>query len=299
MNPAYPPFSVSQFTTYPLTFEEDVKLYAALGVEGIEICEEKLSPDPRRARGQLAMVRERGLRVTSVQPRVHSPFPHDSTVDSDPKTPETRMARFRQTIDLFADCFPGEDIIMVAGGGIAPDYNFRLAHRIAREVFPELAEYAAGRGIRIGFEHLNPILMNAYTFVTTLDEAVALVDAVDHPNFGLFLDLWHIWREPNICERLETLSAPILGMHISDWPRDEPRHLSDRILPGNGVIALPALLRATHNSGYRGAYCLEVYSAEHLPDSLWCADPAEVIRQGRDGFRHAWDAGMFQGGGAS
>ena len=78
MSDKTPMFSVSQYTTYPLTFEQDVELYRKLGVDGVEVCEEKLSSDPVEAREQLAMLAESGLKVTSVQPRVLS-FSYHST----------------------------------------------------------------------------------------------------------------------------------------------------------------------------------------------------------------------------
>lgn len=290
-----PMFSVSQYTTFPLSFEEDVKLYVELGIKGIEVCEEKLSTDPAQAREQLAMLKDSGLRVTSVQPCVHSPFPHNGTVPDDPQSPRDRMARFRRTIDLFSECFPEENIPLVAGGGIAPNYDFCFAHSTAREWFSELADYAAEHGLRIAFEHLNPILMNAYTFICTLDEAVQLVKDVDRPNFGLLLDVWHIWREPNMVERLPRLDVPLFGVHLGDWPIGEPREFADRVLPGDGMIDLPALLGAIHRTGYRGAHCLEIFSAEHLPDSLWRRDAAEVVECGREGFLRAWKAGVVQG----
>ena len=83
-NAAYPLFSVSQYTTFPLSFDQDVALYRDLGIEAIEICEEKLCDDPRVARRQLAGVRDSGLKVTSVQPKIHSPFPHRATAEGDP-----------------------------------------------------------------------------------------------------------------------------------------------------------------------------------------------------------------------
>ena len=299
LQPVPPPFSVSQYTTYPLSFEEDVALYRDLGVEGIEVCQEKLSADPGKARAQLALVRESGLRVTSVQPLIHSPFPHNDTQEGDPTDPAGRMARFRQTIDLFAESFPDECITFVAGGGIAPEYNFRLARRTAREVFAPLAEYAAERGTRIGFEHLHPILMNAYTFICTLDDARKLVADVDRPAFGLFLDAWHLWPERDLEERLAELAGLVFGVHLGDWPADEPRALGDRLIPGHGIIDLSSLLRGVHRSGYDGAYCLELFSAEHLPDSLWKADPGDVIRQGRAGFLDAWRAVVANGKGST
>jgi len=285
-----PLFSVSQYTTFPLTFEEDVELYRSLGVGGIEVCEEKLSSDPGKAREQLAMLAESGLRVTSVQPRVHSPFPHKSTVEGDPVTPADRMARFRRTIDLFSECFPGESIPFVAGGGIAPDYDFRLAHHTARECFGALADYAAERGLRVAFEHLNPVLMNLYTFICTFDEAIRLVKDVGRPGFGFFLDLWHVWHERDIVERLAQLDEAILGVHVGDWPADGPRNYGDRLLPGDGVIDLPALLGAVERTGYRGAYCVEIFSDLKLTDSVWRQDPADVVERARRGFIRAWNA---------
>lgn len=285
-----PLFSVSQYTTFPLTFEEDVELYSSLAVQGIEVCEEKLSGDPGRAREQLAMLADSGLRVTSVQPCVHSPFPHKDTVEADPVTPADRMARFRKTIDLFAECFPGQEIPLVAGGGIAPDYDFRLAHRTAREAFSALADYAADRGLSIMFEHLNPVLMNLYTFICTFDEAIKLIEDVGRPNFGFCLDTWHVWHEPEIAERVARLGKPILGVHVGDWPADEPRNYGDRLLPGDGVIDLPALLGAVEHTGYSGAYCVEIFSDLKLPDSLWRQDPADIVERARTGFIRAWKA---------
>ena len=173
-------------------------------------------------------------------------------------------------------------------GGKAPDFNFRLAHQTARTLFPELADYAADKGVRIMFEPLSPILMNAFTFVGTLDEALRLIEDVDRENFGLALDVWHVWREPAVAERLAALKGLIFGVHVCDWPAGEPRDVSDRVLPGDGLIDLPALLGAIDRSGYTGAYCLEVFSNENLPGSLWREEPGEVIRKGREGFLQAW-----------
>ena len=290
MSDKLPAFSVSQYTTYPLSFEQDVALYRQLGVEGIEVCEEKLSADLGQAREQLAMLAASGLKVTSVQPKVLSLFPHDMDTQADPQEPSGRMARFRRTIDLFSQCFPGEEVALVTGGGKAPGYNFRLAHQTAREIYPPLADYAADKGVRVMFEPLSPILMNAFTFVGTLEEAVQLIEDVDRDNFGLALDVWHVWRQRAVAERISQLGDMIFGVHVCDWPVGEPRDVSDRVLPGHGLIDLPALLGAVDRAGYAGAYCLEIFSAENLPDSLWRADAASVIKEGRDGFLRAWHA---------
>jgi len=264
-----------------------VALYAELGVKGIEICERKLSTDAARAREQLAMVHEAGLVVTSVQPRVHALF--KDFMCPDLEDPVRRLGHYRQTIDLFAEAFPGIELPLVTITGQAPDMNFKLAHRTARRLYPDLADYAADRGLRIMFEPLSPILMNNDTFICTLEESVQLIEAVNRPNFGLMLDIFHLWREPSIFERIADLKDMIFGVHISDWPADEPRSPGDRRICGEGCIDLSKMFAATEASGYKGAYCLEIFSIDELPDSLWKADPADVIHRSRTGFEHAWE----------
>lgn len=281
-----PLFSVSEFTTWDQSFEQDVALYRHLSITGIEVCERKLSVDPVHAREQLAMLRESGLRVTSVQPRVHALF--KDSMCPDMEDPRIRMQEYRRTIDLFADSFPGHNLPLVTIGGNAPDYNFRSAYKTARQLYADLARYAADRGVRIMFEPLHPILMNADTFICSLDEALRLIDDVNHPAFGLMLDVWHIWHERDIVSRIQSLGPLIFGVHIGDWPREQPRGPADRVLPGHGIINIPALLGAIDAAGYKGAYCLEIFSDRQWPDSLWRSDPAQMLEEGRKGFYTAW-----------
>ncbi len=284
-----PPFSVSEFTTWHQTFEADVALYAELGISGIEVCERKLSSDYQRAREQLQIIAQHGLKVTSVQPRCHALFADSMCPDVD--DPDERAAIFRSTIDLFSEVFPGENIPLVAISGNAPNHNYRHAHETARRIYPALADYAADRGLRIMFEPLNPIIMNADAFIVSLDAAMGLINDVARDNFGLMLDVWHIWQEPAIYERVAQIDGGrIFGVHVCDWPVGEPRHIGDRVLPGDGVIELPRLLKAIEATGYDGAYCLEIFSRDELDDSLWRQDARNVVKRGLAGFQKSWEA---------
>ncbi|MGH2409589.1 MAG: sugar phosphate isomerase/epimerase family protein [Chloroflexota bacterium] len=91
-------FGISEFTTHPWTFEQDVETYARLGVDTIEVCEFKI--DDARAAEQLARVGRHGLEISSVQPAVRTLFP--SLSQPEPKDVPARMARFRHTIERFA-----------------------------------------------------------------------------------------------------------------------------------------------------------------------------------------------------
>ncbi len=282
-NRSRPSFAVSEFTTWHLSFEEDVKLYLQLGVDAIEVCERKLSKDTVKAREQLAYLKETKLPVCSIQPRVHALF--SDSMSPEPIDAEKRIERFMHSVDLFAEFFPNTPLVAISGN--APNYNFRVAHEMARKLYPILAAHAASKDMNIAFEPLSVVLMNNDSFISTLDEALTLTQDINHPNFGLLLDVWHVWREPMILERLAKLKN-IFAVHLCDWPKGEPRAIADRVIPGEGLIDLPAMLKAIEASGFNGAYALELFSADHFPDSLWQQDPKDVIEKSRENFYKAW-----------
>jgi len=140
---------------------------------------------------------------------------------------------------------------------------------------------AADNGVRVALEPLNPILMNVDTFLCSLAQAGRVIESVDHPQFGLFLDVWHFWEETDAPVLIEKYGAKIFGVHVNDWRT--PRAFGDRYLPGDGVIPLVPLLKAIHQTGYAGAYTLEIFSEQHLSGSLW-ADPRRTVIEGKKAF---------------
>ncbi len=284
MNNSKPLFGVSEFTTWHQTFEEDVALYLALGIDTIEVCERKLSKDTTKAKEQLAYLEETNLSVCSIQPRVHALFP--DSMSPGIAEPEKRIEQFMQSVDLFAEFFPNTPMVAISGN--APNYNFRLAHKTARNLYPQLAKHAASKNMKVAFEPLSVVLMNNDSFISTLDEGLSLIDDVNQPNFGLLLDVWHVWRELMIYERLAELTN-IFTVHLCDWPKGEPRAIADRVIPGEGLIDLPSMFSAIERAGFTGAYALELFSADHFPDSLWQRDPKDVIEQSRTYFYEAWE----------
>lgn len=288
-----PLFSVCQSSTDSLTFEQDVEAYARAGVRSVEVLETKMSCDPGRAREQVAVLADAGMRITSVQSRVQTPLPNVLTGENDPndpRDPDERMALFRQSIDFFAQACPGQTLTFVSPGGAVQNSNYAEAHRVARRCYRPLADYAADRGATVCVEPLASIFMNLFGFTCTLDEGMAIVHDVDRPNFGLALDVYHVWREHELAPRIEKAGDRIFAVHICDWPKTEPRCRDDRVLPGDGLIDLPRIFGAIERSGYDGAYCLEIFSDTSLPDSLWSMDPVEMIERGRRGFAEAWEA---------
>jgi sugar phosphate isomerase/epimerase len=274
------PFGVSQYTTWPQSFGQDLELYRKAGVDFIEVCEAKL--DANNSEPQLWALQDSGLRVSSVQPRLHSLFPDFPRPE--PKSPRERMGYLRKTIELFGRHFPGVTLVTISGG--APNGDYALAYRTATQEYKELAKIAADHGVRVALEPLHPILMNVDTFLCSIAHAGRVIESVDHPQFGLFLDVWHIWEDESAPALIQKYGHKIFGVHVNDW--HDPRAFGDRCLPGEGRIPLVKLLKAIHQTGYSGAYTLEIFSETRLSGSLW-ANPRRTVIEGKKAFAQLWE----------
>ncbi|HLW03306.1 MAG TPA: sugar phosphate isomerase/epimerase family protein [Ktedonobacterales bacterium] len=274
-------YGVSEFTTMPWTFEQDIERYAQLGVEAIEVCEIKL--DERRRDEQLALIAQHGLAISSVQPRIRTLFPSQS--QPEPLDPRARMALFSQTIQRFGPLAQG--VPFVTNTGSPPGGNIQRVYDVGVEVYRELADEASRFGARIALEPLNPSIMNVETAIWTIQQALHLVTQVARSNFGVCIDSWNVWQNADLFEAIAACGDRIFVVQLSDWRT--PRSFQDRLSIGQGEIPFPAFLRAIHASGFTGPYVLEIFSAD-VPDPLWEGDLKQLIRDNRTNLGVAWQA---------
>lgn len=276
-------FGVSEFTTWPWSFERDIERYAAHGVDAIEICEFKL--DRNDYGPQLTAIAPAGLNVSSVQSTVHSLFP-DSLAPS-PTDPDDRIRHMKSAIERIAPhVAPKTPFVVITGA--APGGNAKMVYEKSLSAFTELAEFAARHGVRLAYEPLNPILFNTDTALWGLDQALELVRHIDHPNLGLCVDTWNIFQTPDLYRVIEECGDRIFLVQVSDWHR--PRSGADRISLCAGFIDNTAIIKGVRAAGYTGPYVLEIFSDESLPDSIWRADLDEVLNQNASAFAQLWYA---------
>jgi len=129
--------------------------------------------------------------------------------------------------------------------------------------------------VRLAYEPLNPVLFNTDTALWGLDQALELVERVDHPALGLCVDTWNIFQTPDLHQVIQKSGERIFLVQVSDWHR--PRSGADRISLGDGSIDNAAIVKSVRDAGYRGPYVLEIFSGESLSGSIWRADLDVVI----------------------
>lgn len=278
-------FGVSQYTTWHQSFEEDVKVFAELGARAIEVCEFKLSPD--NAAAQLDSIEQSGLTVTSVQAKVHTAFP--DTLEKTPEAPAQRMALMRRSIETIAPHIPPATPFIL-NTGAAPEGNMHDGRTTLVREFRELADFAARFEMCLAIEPLNPTDINRNTFIWQITDALDLVSDIGRGNFGVCIDTWNIWQDPLATKHIEDCGDRIFAVQLSDWRL--PRTYADRYKVGDGIIPFAPIMKAIRSAGYDGAYTLEIFSPDSLPDSLWKADPHSVIGDSLHAISNYWQQSL-------
>jgi sugar phosphate isomerase/epimerase len=276
-----PRFSISQITTFAAPFADDVRAYAAAGADGIGIWEIKL---PEGGDGEaLEQLQASGLESAAAVPAVPSILP--LPLMEGPPEPAARIDAICASLHRLAPFRPS-GVVCLTGPGSDRDTVVDGLRTIADE--------AAGIGLEVGLEPINRVGGEDWTMISSIPEAVELLDDVGRPALGIQFDTWHLWNTPTVLEDVERHVDRFVGVHVADW-REPTRNWADRVLPGDGVADLPAILAALDRAGWNGLYDLEIFSdngafGNAWPDSLWDLDPDELARRGRDAFERVWAA---------
>lgn len=247
------------------TLPDKLEAAAAVGFDGVEIMEADLltydgsTADVRRICERL------GLKID-----LYQPF-RDFEAMPEPQR-SRNMDRAERKFDVMQAL--GTDLTLVCSNtqAAAIDDDARAAADLR-----EMAERAARRGLRIGFEALSWARN-----VRLWGHAWRIVQMADHPALGLIVDSFHtlsLGDDPSGIARVpggklffvQMADAPKLSMDVLNWSR----HF--RNFPGQGDLDVTGFLRAVLASGYRGPLSLEVFNDDFR------AAPARLVA--RDGLR--------------
>lgn len=156
--------------------------------------------------------------------------------------------------------------VAVAMTGPLLDGTVAAADARCREALEHAAPFATARGIKVALEPMHPI-MRRWSYVHTLDHALALVDGID--GAALVLDVGHVWWERDverfITEHVESI-ATVQLTNVSTTALDDVRY--DRSQLDTGDVPVAALVRRLEAGGYTGWYEHEVLARVPRDDRL-------------------------------
>ena len=219
---AAPRFSISQVSTLTASFAEDMRAYAAAGVDGVGIWEMKLGDGSTRgvrARADLAR------RPLSRSCRRSMPLP----LLPGPETVRERVDSLLRSLEVLAPVRSPAAILCFTGPATARPPCAGVARSRAE---------AERLGLRLAVEPFQREGIESWSILNTLGDAAEFVDEVGSDAVGIQFDVWHLWNTPDLFEEIPRYAHLIAGVHVSDY-REPTRGWADRVLPGDGVADVP------------------------------------------------------------
>jgi D-psicose/D-tagatose/L-ribulose 3-epimerase len=129
------------------------------------------------------------------------------------------------------------------GKGPTPD-EFKWGVDTMRQV----AGHAADAGVTIATEYLNRF---ENYFLTSVDQTVTFVQAVDHPNVRMMYDTFHAnIEEKNLVVAIAAAVPWTVLVHVSE---------NDRSIPGTGHVHWDTTFDALHEAEYDGWMVVEAF----------------------------------------
>ena len=271
--PSLSRFCIHTVTTKPLPLVDAVAAYRRAGVSGITVWRDAL--EPLGVKESANVLRGSGLKVISLCRGGF--FPAKTESDRCKALDDNRRA-----IDEAATI--GAPLVVLVCGAV-PGISLTDARNQIADGIAAVASHAAAAGVKLGIEPLHPMYADNRSAVSTLGQAIDIVEKLGSPQVGVTIDVYHVWWDDHLereIARSGRLNA-IFSYHVSDWLTPTRDLLLDRGLMGNGCIPLKQIRSWVEQAGFAGMIEVEIFSTE-----LWKLDQLELLNRVKsDYLEHA------------
>jgi sugar phosphate isomerase/epimerase len=251
---------LSEATTLPTSFADDVAAYADGGCTAMEIWLTKLEThlETHSVADTKKLLEDRGmtLAATSYQ---------GGLLLSQGEQRKAHYDHFKRRLDLCQQ-FRIRRLLVVA------DFVEKVeATDLERAVvsLKQAAQWAAGFSVTLALE-----FRGSNRFCSSLDTALSLIAACGEANVGVNFDVFHYYAGPSKFEDLGLLTKDNLAfVQLCDLA-GVPRELAtdaDRVLPGDGDFQLGPILQHFQSIGYAGWVSVEL-----MNPTLWQMKASQV-----------------------
>lgn len=259
--------SMNEMTTYRWSFDEDLLKYREAGYTAIGVWLRKLRDfGEERA---VELIEESGLEVSSVSWE-------GGFTGADASTAEENIASARDTLDLCAEI--GAKCLVLYTGG-RNGHTRRHAERLFRCALDQILPQAEEAGVPLAVEPMHPACADGWTFMTSLESALELVEEYETPALRVAIDTYHFPVEGPELAVLRELARYAAVVHLGDY--SDPHGVDQARAPlGEGLAPLAKILDALSRGGYRGFCDVKLMGPEIGP-----CEYDELLRQSLSTFR--------------
>ena len=177
----------------------------------------------------------------------------------------------KQTIDEAVAI--GAPLIVLVCGAV-PGMPLSEARRQIIDGIAAVLPQATSAGVRLSIEALHPMYADDRCAVNTLKQANDMVEALDSPNVGVTVDVYHLWWDPDLEREIVRAGRGILSFHVCDWRTPTRDILNDRTVMGEGCINIREIRGWVEAAGFNGYNEVEIFSSEY-----WAMDPGKYLEK--------------------
>lgn len=253
--------------------EDAIEIIAELGYKGIAITPDVHNSSYERHlplsrlggfrtglnRAELRSVVETGARFMLDSRRKHQP-----TLLNVEETERRYRYHFLEACIDIAEQLHSDSVSFWSGTPTdeAPD-NERMSRLV--EQCHRLSEYAAAKNVRLAFEP------EPGMFIDTMDKFAELHARVNHPNFGLTIDVGHLVcnGELPVSKYLKEWRHVLWNVHIEDMKRG----VHDHLMFGEGEVDFADVFAGLREANYQGGVYVEL--SRHSYDAVNVARKAK------------------------
>jgi len=179
--------------------------------------------------------------------------PDRDLIDPDPAVRQNGVEYLKASIDGLA-LVGGKNLVGPFYSAVGRTWQQTAEERehdmqILVEILRDLAEYAAGKGVQLGLEPINRF---ETSFITTAEQAIELVDRVNHPACKIMLDTFHMNIEENSLGDAIRLAGPrLIQVHSNE---------NNRGTPGAGHVPWQEVAEALKEINFDGIFVIESFT---------------------------------------
>jgi sugar phosphate isomerase/epimerase len=259
--------AMNEMTTFRWSFDQDVQNYVSAGYGGIGVWRQKLA-DYGEEKG-IELLSDAGLSVSSVHWA-------GGFTGSDGRTYKESLEDARDAVRLAGDMHASCLVVYTGGRG---GHTHNHARRLIKSAIKELEPLAGEAGVTLALEPMHPGCAAEWTFLTSVDDTLQLLDSLDCPRVKIILDTYHLCQAGENLEALADLAPRIAVVQLGD-SQGPPNGEQNRCRLGDGAVPVDLVVARLNQAGYDGYYEVEL-----LGEDVEADDYDTLLTLSRDFFQ--------------
>ena len=167
-------------------------------------------------------------------------------------------------------------LVVYSGGRAGHTHNH--ARRLLVDALQELRPIAEDAGVTLAIEPMQPACAADWTFLTSLVDALAVLDLVASPSVQLAFDAYHFGGDRAAIDLLPKFAGPNRNRPSGRWPQPDSR--TSRTARGSARRRpLREVVRRFRSAGYDGDYDVELIGPE-----IEATDYRDLLQHSKSAF---------------